>query len=288
MNLKETLIIACIMLFTQVSAIFLTVSAKAQHIQMQTRDPQSLISPFLYLVSIIIVTVLLLVMIKYGFHKFIKGLFIFGMWYAVFFLSLVLLPNGALSYFLLLVIPTICAILLWKYPEWYVIDIVGVAACVVGTAVIGSNFGVVPLSVLLILALVYDFIAVYKLKHMITLAGHAIDSNLPVAFIIPKKLPYSILNSKESANFGAQSERKSVFLGFGDIVFPSLLVISAFTFIPGNYYIITGAMVGAVVGVLALQWYSEKYPTAHAGLPFLNSGVLLGFWIPYIIGALLA
>ncbi|MFT4884423.1 MAG: presenilin-like A22 family membrane protease, partial [Natronomonas sp.] len=88
--------------------------------------------------------------------------------------------------------------------------------------------------------------------------------------------------------------RDAFFIGLGDAVIPTILVASAAFFQPGGAALLDvpgiavtlpalGAMVGTLVGLLALMWMVMK-GRAHAGLPLLNGGAIAG----YLVGTLLA
>lgn len=283
MKLIPTLSIIFLMIITQITAILIAGYAKAQNLPIQAMgDPQSTTTPVLYVIALLIFSGVLLVLIKFGFKRIIKGVMIYATWASIFWLSMVLLPNGTLSYFILAVLPLACALLVWKYPEWFVIDAAGICLCIMISACLGSSFGIVPMSILLVLMAVYDYIAVYKTKHMLSLAEFSVNEHLPVAFIIPTTTKYSSLNAAKWQNMSTSRNPEASMLGFGDIVFPSMLVVSASVFTQNNY-IVLGTMIGTIIGIVALYWLAGKYPKAHAGLPFLNTAALLGFWITYTV-----
>jgi presenilin-like A22 family membrane protease len=281
MKLTNTITIIAIMLFTQISAIFIAGYAKAQNVPTQMfGDPQSLASPFEYVLLLLGFSAVLLILIKFGFKRVIKGVMIYATWASTFWLLLVLLPDGNISYFFLAALPIACAVLVWKYPEWFIIDAAGVILCVMLSAALGSSFGVIPAIILLVIMAVYDFIAVYKTKHMIDLAEYAVNENLPVAFVIPQSANYSSFASAKWQNMSTTRNSEASMLGFGDIVFPSILVVSINVFLNNNYLLL-GAMLGTITGIIGIYWLADKYPRAHAGLPFLNSFTLIGFGIAY-------
>jgi presenilin-like A22 family membrane protease len=78
-------------------------------------------------------------------------------------------------------------------------------------------------------------------------------------------------------------------MGLGDAVIPTVLVISANSFMsaPAIGFINVpafGAAVGTIVGYAVLMWFVLK-GKPQAGLPFLNSGAIGGFLIAsYIVG----
>jgi presenilin-like A22 family membrane protease len=165
-------------------------------------------------------------------------------------------------------------VLLYKYPEWYIVDIVGVCIAAGVSALIGISLSVVPVIVLLLLLAIYDAISVYKTKHMVTMAEGIMDLKLPILFVIPKHLNYSFLQE----DFKQGEKHEAFFMGLGDAVMPTLLVVSANAFMKSNGipYPVLGAILGTLAGHAVLSIIVMK-GKPQAGLPFLNSGVILGF-----------
>jgi len=163
-------------------------------------------------------------------------------------------------------------IVLYKFPEWYVIDIVGIIIGAGAASIFGISLAIFPTLLLLVLLAVYDYIAVYRTKHMVALAEGVMDLRLPILLVIPKHWKYSFLTEKFD-----KEEREAFFMGLGDAVMPTLLVVSANFFVKANSYDIPliGAInipaIGAIIGTFV-------------GLPFLNGGVILG----YVAGSLIA
>jgi len=80
---------------------------------------------------------------------------------------------------------------LWAYPEWYVIDAAGVLMGAGAAGLFGISFGVLPAIVLLGALAVYDALAVYRTKHMLTLAEGVMDLRVPVLLVFPLRADYS-------------------------------------------------------------------------------------------------
>jgi presenilin-like A22 family membrane protease len=123
---------------------------------------------------------------------------------------------------------------------------------------------------------------------MLTLAESVLTSKLPALFIIPKNPGFSYVNSEKAwENLDDKEARQAYIIGMGDIIFPSTMVVSACVFLTGTkiFGLFTlpaiGAMIGSLIGLIALQWYATKDPRSHAGLPFLNAFTLAGFGIMY-------
>jgi presenilin-like A22 family membrane protease len=100
---------------------------------------------------------------------------------------------------------------------------------------------------------------------------------IPLSFIIPKQLPYSVFD----AQINPGGTGKAIYIGFGDLTFPTLLVISAKTFM-NVHYAVAGAMIGTLVGVFGLMHLTSR-SKMHAGLPFLNTGAIIGFLIGLMV-----
>src|SRR5206468_12217210 len=87
-----------------------------------------------------------------------------------------------------LVVFGIAALLVYvlvKFPEWYVVDTIGFVTAAGVTAILGISFGAIPAILLLVALAFYDAWAVYRTKHMITLADELTSQRLPILLVIP-------------------------------------------------------------------------------------------------------
>src|SRR5437879_8256267 len=98
--------------------------------------------------------------------------------------------------------------LLVKFPEWYVVDTIGFVTAAGVTAILGISFGLLPAILLLIALAVYDAWAVYRTKHMITLADELTSQRLPILLVIPKKAGYSFREQKSLKEQVASAEER--------------------------------------------------------------------------------
>jgi presenilin-like A22 family membrane protease len=108
------------------------------------------------------------------------------------------------------------------------------------------------------------------------------DLKLPILFVIPRKRGYSFIKD----NLKAEGEREAYFMGLGDAIMPTVLVVSANVFTEYTGVLspaATGAMIGTLIGFFALMALVMK-GKPQAGLPFLNTGAIVGFFV----GALIA
>jgi presenilin-like A22 family membrane protease len=178
-------------------------------------------------------------------------------------------------------------VVLYVYPEWWVMNV----AAVVGGAGMTAQFGIsltpFPIVLLLVGMAVYDAYSVYVSEHMIDLVQGLDRMKVPMVFIAPPSLDYSV---RESGLTGGEGASPAV-LGLGDAFFPGLLAVSAMVYVDapslgvlGLNAPALGALVGGFLGMTALHVLLARVQRVHAGLPLLNGGVLTG----YAAGALWA
>jgi presenilin-like A22 family membrane protease len=290
-----------IYLVVQVVSVFLSKPILNSGTQVFS-DPNQVSNSFSYVGYVLIGTLGLLIAMKLGFNLLIRVVISFSIVFSFFFVF-----TATLSYVPFLsenmcnVIGSILAIalalVLYKYPEWYVVNTAGILASIAFSVLLGVSFNIVPAIVLLIILAVYDAISVYKTKHMVTLAKNAMALKLPLMFVIPKNKNYSFLAEPEKPSGITEQVEPSIgeeelqpitqekhvfFLGLGDVAEPTLLVVSANVFVQ-NIYPVVGAMIGTLVGCTALYFVAMK-GKPQAGLPFLNTGVILGFFVGLLLG----
>jgi presenilin-like A22 family membrane protease len=261
-----------------------------------TEDPDSIWNSLYYIGLILGFTLVILYAFKKNIKWLIHGFILFSIGatlYYVFLAIFAIFLNETANIILTLVLSLALTVLLYRFPEWYVIDIIGILIGAGVTAIIGISFGVMPTLVLLILLAVYDAISVYQTKHMLDLAEGVMDMKVPILFVIPNHLNFSFREYK----YDKEGEREAFFMGLGDAVMPTILVISANVFITQADYLnmlifelpgigiinspALGAAVGTIVGFVALMVVVAK-GKPQAGLPFLNTGAILG----YVLGCL--
>jgi len=191
-----------------------------------------------------------------------------------------------------LALALLVTILLYVYPEWWVVDLSGVFMAVGVTAILGFSIGILPLILLLAVLAIYDAIAVYQTKHMVALADTVMDQHLPIMLVIPKESGYSFLEQPRlQEQIDAGQEREAMFMGLGDIIIPGALVVSAQVFLAptpwmfgltANIAVALCTLVGGLCGYLVLMHFVLK-GNPQAGLPLLNGGAIAG----YLVGAAL-
>jgi presenilin-like A22 family membrane protease len=308
-NLIPFLAMPFLLIAVEIGALLLSLPVKDSGI-VAFDNPASMANPVIFIAIMLGFTALMLVLIRYDMKKVIAtviGLSLFLSFVYIFIAIVMYIAGvtGLVSIQILqacifnpsldvlisgltdpatitvLVLSVLSTVLLYKYPEWYVIDALGVLIGAGVAAIFGASLEVVPVVILLILLAIYDAISVYKTKHMITLAEGVIDLKTPILFVIPKRRDYSFIKEGIGKIDGG-GERAAFIIGMGDMIMPSILVVSANVFIQGwklggmiNLPAL-GAIVGSLAGMVVLLYFVMS-GKPQAGLPPLNGGTILGF-----------
>lgn len=278
------LVMPLLLIIVEIGALALSLPVQAAGIS-AFEDPTSVANPVIFIVTLLVFTGFLLLLIRFGLKRIITIVIAVSIFFSFgyIFSAILFAVAGTTDMTVLLVIA--CSIgataLLYLYPEWYVIDTLGVLIAAGVASIFGVSLDVLPVVILLILLAVYDAISVYKTKHMITLAEGVIDLKTPILFVIPKKRDYSYIH-EGIGKLGEGQERAAFIMGMGDLIMPSILVVSANVFLKGIRIMgfvnlpALGAIVGSLAG-LAVLLYFVSSGKPQAGLPPLNGGTLIGF-----------
>ena len=152
---------------------------------------------------IFIFTIAIIWLARKGLDVLIKGIVFLALWYSLFMaigpiiailMWIISLNSGNLWAVITLVTSVSMMYTLHKFPEWYVVNSVGL---LVGSGVIvmlGIAFVPVLIIFFMVLAAVYDHWAVNKSKHMLELADTMIGLKLPVLLVAPKSSSYTFLD----------------------------------------------------------------------------------------------
>ncbi|MCL7413037.1 MAG: presenilin family intramembrane aspartyl protease [ANME-2 cluster archaeon] len=256
-----------------------------------TENPDNIWNSVYYIALILAFTLVILIAIKKNIKWLIHGFILFAIASTLYYVFLAIIAgfmDEPASPVVTLILSLALTALLYRFPEWYVIDLTGILLGAGVTAIFGISFAVVPTIVLLVLLAVYDAISVYQTKHMLVLAEGVMDMKVPILFVIPRHLNFSFRQYK----YDKEGEREAFFMGLGDAIMPTILVVSANVFITQADYVTLlmfelpgigilnspalGAAVGTIVGFAALMFLVAK-GKPQAGLPFLNTGAILGY-----------
>ncbi len=178
-------------------------------------------------------------------------------------------------------------------PEWYVVDLAGFAAGGALIAILGISFGILPALILLSALMVYDAIAVYRTKHMVSLADAVTDMKLPILMVMPDSPEFDYPHAAPLREQRARpvEERSALFMGLGDVVIPGTLVVSAFVWLPvvphlgglgANLVVALAVLAGSLVGYAVLM-RRVAGGEPQAGLPFLNGGAIAAYLLCYLL-----
>lgn len=301
---------------TQVAAILLSGTFSAFQLQ-AFQDPGDPTNALVYIVMILVFTAVILALVRLGRRNFAKYVILgsvfltlafilllpiyYGLWdlYFAFHdvpdpeaIEAIAVTLGNLATVYAFAVAGLLVLALVKFPEWYVVDAIGLVVAAGVTAIMGISFGILPALLLLVGLAAYDAWAVYRTKHMVTLADELTSQRLPVLLVIPKRADYSFRTQKSLKEEIAQGEdREAMFIGLGDLIIPGVLSVSAFNFLtaPGrviaglepNIMVAVATLVGTVVGFTILMRFVLS-GNPQAGLPLLNGGAIAGFFVAHV------
>lgn len=282
-NNTPVLAMPAMLLVVEVIAILLALPMQEAGIA-AFEDPTSVANPFIFIGILLAFTLVMLALIKLGGKKVILVLIalsiLFTFYYVFWTLSIRLFGFSLTGGIAAFAVALLATALLFLYPEWYVIDTLGILIAGGVASIFGISLSVLPVVLLLVMLAVYDAVSVYRTGHMIALAEGIMDLKTPILFVIPKRRDYSFRT--EGVEISKEKEERGAFImGMGDLIMPSILVVSAQVFLPGaQVWLLSvpalGAMVGSILGmVLLIHFVLSGRP--QAGLPPLNGGAILGF-----------
>jgi presenilin-like A22 family membrane protease len=165
----------------------------------------------------------------------------------------------------------------FKKPSILIQDI----CIVLGIAGVGSVLGLTiapeTMVILLIVFSIYDFIAVFKTKHMVQMAKAMIESKAILGLVVPPDI-----NSFKGTMGDVKPGGKFLVLGGGDIVFPLLLCSSL---------VATGILNSLIVAVFSLIglffsflfFVKQKRRRAIPALPPIALFSIIGFLLTKLI-----
>jgi len=280
----------CLFVIIHGLALLVTRPFETAGIEPAFENPNDPINLAYFFLIIFIMTAVIIVIAKYWKKELIQLIILGAIGYTAFYafflpVFVIILPTIIPE--IILVFAALAAVILvtilYKYPEWYVVDISGIVVGTSAIVIFGMSLGVLLVIILLIGLAIYDAISVYKTKHMIDLADTVMDLKLPVLLVIPKTRHYSLIKEtktlKESLEEG--QERDAFFMGLGDVVMPGILVASVYH-VENGFPIALSVIAGTLFGFAVLMIFVLK-GKPQAGLPCLCGGAILGYVISSLI-----
>lgn len=234
-----------------------------------------------FIVAVLVVSAAIIFISRKKKTGFLRIFFVLSMTLVIFVVASLLyalLPISEITYYIL----TFGTSMLFLYmllfrQSWIILNIAGVLTSAGLASIWGVDLGVYSAVILLIVFAIYDYIAVYKTKHMIDIARASTSSNMPMFFVIPENRGFSMKDVDiDKPSEGEEGERRgAIMLGFGDIAIPNVMVISSYLY-GGNTLFFLLPLLGGIIAMFALFSFIKR---PAPGLPFLNTGVLIGFGI---------
>ncbi|MDO8538400.1 MAG: presenilin family intramembrane aspartyl protease [archaeon] len=234
-----------------------------------TEDPNDVLNAVGLIVYILVFTAILLIAMKYykglGLFKGLEALVIFGTALTVF--------SVFFDWRIAMVLAIILILSRIAFKENIMLrNVASIIASVGAGALIGTALGLLPVVTFVILLSVYDYIAVFKTKHMITLAKGITKKNLSFTFAMPTKT-------------------HTFELGTGDMVIPltfavSVLGISSIKLaFPYNFIAPVLILFGSLAAlILTIDYSSKNIGKALPALPPQAVTMIIMLAISFLFG----
>ncbi|MDI6883264.1 MAG: presenilin family intramembrane aspartyl protease [Patescibacteria group bacterium] len=234
------------------------------------------ISIWQFIVYFILATLALLLIIYFFKSKKRKGIF----FKIIFFLAI---GFGNLFFFglwlsdiLSIILAAFIIIALFKKPSLIVHNFTLIFAVAGVGAGLGLGFKPEMVILLLLIFSFYDYIAVYKTKHMVKMAEEMIKDKAIIGFVVPQRISDFKAQLKEIKPGG-----KFLILGAGDIVFPLILVISLIPQGVGKSLIVAlFSLIGLFTGFLFFIFQKRRQPMP--ALPPIAISSIIGYLLTRI------
>lgn len=246
------------------------------------RPPVEQKSSFVFIITAVLIgTVLVLLLIKFR-----KTL----LWKIWFFLAVVLCLSIAFSAFMNHYLAFFLSLILGGYkifkPNVFIHNLTEVFVYGGLAAIFVPIMNLFAVFILLILISVYDFFAVFKIKHMVTMSKFQTKSKVFAGLLIP----YKREKEKGINERGGKVKKiiKMAILGGGDIGFPLLFAgvvmkgLMLRNSIIGGFLktLIIPTFVSIALLLLFLKGRKNKF---YPAMPFLTIGCLVGYFVVWLI-----
>ncbi|HOW29068.1 MAG TPA: presenilin family intramembrane aspartyl protease [archaeon] len=258
-----------IFLFCQILSLIISIHLIPQNLQLTIIDknPNSVWNAVFIVGYIIFFTIVILILKKF----FKSGNFLFIIETLALFSGISLVFSLVISPFLSYLATIFLLIVKYTrkeetiYSKWYNNLLLGVAISGAAT-IMGLSLGIIPVIVLLTLLAIYDIIAVFYTKHMVTLANMIITKKVSLIFLLPSK-------------------KREYKLGGGDIVIPAVVSTSLFMLLIKtktmlfSILAVTSVWLASIVGLFITFYILDRYKAKIKALPALPIQVVLMIFV---------
>jgi presenilin-like A22 family membrane protease len=154
------------------------------------------------------------------------------------------------------------------------------AAAIISSAGVGAIFGFslgfLPAVIFTILLSIYDYIAVFKTRHMVEMARELSTRQLSFA-VTAKEVPARKQNETVEVYVErANKEGDRLDLGTGDLSVPAMVAVSAYTLGPNGLIYSFAVATGSTIALYALLKFVAKERVFLPALPPICLGGMLG------------
>ena len=302
-DLKVTIILIAIFLLAQVVGLFLVKTSlpqiKCEDTSCAPTYPEDIsaqkgfIGTLQIIVGVAIGTAALLLIAKY--RKV-------GLWKTWFFIAVSL----SIFFALRVIMPEIIALLIglgiagWKLwrPNIYIYNIAEILVYSGLAVIIVPFLKLYWMLALLGLISIYDYIAVWRSGHMVTMAKFITESNAFAGIVVPydhKKK--KVIAHMKQAKTKKKSSAKQAILGGGDIAFPllfagifleeraSMLVSKGLSHVAAVNSAFWVALVISLFAGIAVSWLllAAKKDKFYPAMPFITAGCVVGWLVTFLI-----
>ena len=151
-------------------------------------------------------------------------------------------------------------------------------------ALFGFSLGFVPTVIFIILLSIYDYIAVFKTKHMIEMARELSTRQLSFAVTakqVPARKPKE---AREVYVERAMNEGERLDLGTGDLSVPAMISVSAYTLGPNGLIYSFAVAIGSTIAIYLLLKFVSKQRVFLPALPPICLGGMLALLLVKLAG----
>ena len=234
------------------------------------------VSPIRFLIYFVVATAILLTLFKYLKSKnklfnILLGIALFGGSNVV----LTVMIADPLIAFGASIIPVILrftAPIIWVHNIAILLSLAGIGG------IFGMNFESRDAIFVIGVLAIYDVIAVYFTKHMVTMAKKMSQTGAMFAIIIPKELK----NYNKKTTEVRAGAKGFMMLGGGDLGIPLILAASVATTNPNHAMLVAEFSALGLIAVHAL-YIAQKKKKPIPALPPIAAGALVGYMIGFLV-----